>query len=181
MIEIWRDVKDFIGLYQVSNLGRVKRLISYHCKKERILKPRKGKHGYLYVILCKDGKTKTKTIHRLVAEAFLDNPNNLPEVNHLSEDKTDNRVENLCWSSKIDNINYGTGIERSTKGRINHWNISKTVLQFNLDGTFLQEFPSTMEVKRQLGFNESHISRCCLGKQKTSNGFIWRYKNDEQE
>lgn len=162
MNEIWKDIKDFIGLYQVSNFGRVK---SLKWGKERILKPRKLKCGYFAVILYKDGVTKSYFIHRLVAQAFLPNPNNLPQVNHKNENKTDNRVENLEWCDQKYNCQYS---------------FAKTILQFDKKGNFITEFPSTMEVYKQLGYGKGNISACCNGKRKSCGGFIWRYKNDEQ-
>lgn len=172
--EIWVPIEGFEELYHVSDYGRVKSLNYNHTKQEHILKPSKTKKdGYLIVNLYKDGKAKIKLVHRLVAEAFIDNPNNLPEVNHINEDKTDNRVQNLCWISPIDNINYGTCIKRRAKARY------KKVIQYDLDGNFIQEWESATEVQRQLGFYKSGICFCCNGKCKTAYGFKWRYKNDE--
>lgn len=170
--EIWKDIAGYDGVYQVSNMGRVKSF----CKgKEKILKPKKDKYGYLMVGLYKDEKQYWKKIHRIVAEAFLDNPNNLPCVNHLSEDKTDNRVENLCWVDHKTNINYGTRNKRVSKA------LSKSVLQYSLDGTFVNEWQSTHEVERQLGFANQHISKCCNGKRKTCGGYKWYYKQTENK
>lgn len=165
MNEIWKDIKDFIGLYQVSNCGRVKRLIGYQCKNERILKPRKHKCGYFAVILYKDGVTKSYSIHRLVAQAFLPNPNNLPQVNHKNENKTDNRVENLEWCDQKYNCQYS---------------FAKTILQFDKQGNFIKEWSSMIEVEKQLGYGKGNISNCCLGKLKSAYGYIWKYKNEEQ-
>lgn len=103
--EQWRNVVGYNGNYQVSNYGRIKR-------NEHILKPDYNSSGYLRVGLRRNGKTKKELIHRLVAEVFLDNPFNLPVVNHINEDKEDNRVSNLQWSSIKDNLNYGTLQER---------------------------------------------------------------------
>lgn len=100
MMEIWKEIDDYNGDYLVSNLGRVK---SLKYGKERILKPQKQKTGYLTINLCKNGKMKTSRINRLVAEAFLPNPKNLPEVDHINSDKMDNRVENLQWISRVEN------------------------------------------------------------------------------
>lgn len=109
--EQWRNIVGYNGNYQVSNYGRIKR-------NEHILKPDYNSSGYLRVGLRKDGKTKKELIHRLVAEAFLDNPSNLPVVNHINEDKEDNRVSNLQWSSVKDNLNYGTLQERKAQSLI---------------------------------------------------------------
>ena len=181
-MEIWRDIKGYEGLYQVSNLGRVKSLGNgcSNASKERILKPfidnREGK-GYLRVTLCKNGKTKRFQVHRLVAEAFIPNPNNLPFINHKSEIKSQNNVENLEWCDQKYNNSFGTRIERIVKANINHPNKSKPVLQYDLEGNFIKEWESTMEIDRQLGFAHTNISKCCKGKYKQAYGYIWRYKN----
>ena len=118
--EIWKDIKGYEGKYMVSNLGRFKSLNYRRTGKEKILEGYPDKDGYLYVQLWKDGKGKNCRINRLVAQAFLENPQNLPEVNHKDEDKTNNRVENLEWCTTQYNIKYGTGIKRRAeklKGR----------------------------------------------------------------
>lgn len=175
-IEIWKDIKDYEGLYQVSNWGRVKSLGNGGTHKtSRILKSEKNTRGYLQVQLSKNGKRKWFFIHRLVAEVFLENPENLPQVNHIDEDKTNNRVENLEWCEHKYNMNYGTRNERISKTKINGKK-SKKVLQFTLDGEFIREWPSTKEIERQLGFDNSAVCRCCNGKQKSAYGFRWCYK-----
>lgn len=178
-MEIWKDIDGYEGDYMVSNWGNVKsleRLDSLgHLRKERILKPLKNTKGYLFVVLCKDGKMKTFKAHRLVAEAFLDNPDNLPQVNHKNEIKDDNRVENLEWCSAKYNTNYGTCQQRRAEKRRNDKR-SKTVYQYTLDGKFIAEYPSTQEVERQTGYANQHISACCNGKRKTSYGYIWCYR-----
>ena len=109
--EIWKDIKGFEGHYQVSNFGRVK---SIKFRKERILKPANNGCGYLYVNLSKNGKYNIYLIHRLVALIFISNPNNLPEINHRDEDKTNNKVENLEWCDRKYNMNYGTRTQRQS-------------------------------------------------------------------
>ena len=167
-MEIWRNIKDYPD-YQVSNMGRVKSLNYNRTGKEKILKNIKNNFGYLYVRLCKDGKQKNYTIHRLVATAFIDNPNNYPIINHINEDKTDNRVENLEWCTQQYNINFGTSIERAAKNR------SIPVLQFTKEGELVRKWESATQVERELGYNLSHISECCKGKRKTCGGYKWRY------
>ena len=108
MKEIWKDIKGYEGIYQVSNFGRIK---SSYTK--RILKGGKNKAGYLLVGLYKQGVLSRKSIHRLVAEAFIPNPDNKPEVNHIDENKTNNMVSNLEWMTAKENINHGTRNERS--------------------------------------------------------------------
>ena len=162
--EIWKDIFGYEGLYQVSNLGRVR---SLKFGKERILSIRRSKFGYLLVNLCKNSDMKTFRVHRLVGQSFIPNPNNLPEINHKNEDKTNNRVENLEWCDRKYNINYGT---RTVK-------CSKPVLQFTKDGEFVREWKSTMDVQRNLGFDNTSISSCCTGRYKSAYGFIWKYKD----
>lgn len=176
-MEHWNEIEGF-PYYQVSNFGKVK---SLKFGKERILKPSKMPNGYLHVCLFKDGKPNWRLIHRLVAEAFIPNPNSLPCVNHKDENKKNNHVENLEWCDVKYNTNYGTRNERVAKAETNHPQKSKAVLQLSLDGTFVKEWPSAMEIQRQLGFRCGNISHCCLGgRYKTAYGFIWKYKNDEQ-
>lgn len=123
MIEEWRDIEGYEGLYQVSNLGRVKSLARTaidrrgipHYVNERILKQAFDKDGYCLVGLHKDRKIKSGKVHRLVASAFIDNPHNLPEVNHKDENKSNNNVENLEWCTPKYNINYGTCLDRIAK------------------------------------------------------------------
>ena len=165
--EVFVDVLGYEGLYQVSNQGRV-----YSLKSGKFLKPQKDKYGYLYVNLYKDKKMKHYLTHRLVASAFIENPLQLTDVNHISEDKTDNRVENLEWMSHKDNINYGTAIERRVEKR------SKPIIQLTKDGKIVNEFPSLVEASRQTRINLGNISQCCRGNKKYSHAgnFLWKYK-----
>ena len=160
MDEIWKDKKDYEGHYQVSNFGRV---TSIKFGKEILLK-QKIKGGYCSVNLSKNGIIKTYYVHRLVAEAFIPNPNNYKEVNHKDECKTNNVVTNLEWCDRKYNQNYGTRTEKC----------SKKVYQYTLDGQFVKEWASTMECGRN-GYIQQAISACCNGKQKDHKGFIWSY------
>lgn len=160
MIEEWRDVVGYEGLYEVSDWGRVRR-------NGKILRPAKIKNGYLLVSLYKNGIVRRVYIHRLVASAFIPNPQNLPEVNHRDENKTNNAVSNLEWCTHDYNMNYGTIYER----------LSKPVLQYDRQGNFIREWPSVSKVEEELGIGNSHISGCCLGKRKSAGGFVWRHKN----
>ena len=166
MKEIWKDIKDYEGHYQVSNLSRVK---SIKFGKERILKPVTDRHGYLIVGLWKNNKQKTYKVHRLVAEAFLPNTDNLTQINHKDENKSNNNVNNLEWCDCKYNNTYGTRIERISKRR------SKTVLQYDLEGNFIREWKSSAECGRN-GFNQGHVAACCQGKLKKHKDSIWRYK-----
>ena len=172
--EIWKDISGYPN-YQVSNLGRVKSLGNDKNRKEKILKSSKEGWGYLQVLLSKDGKSKYFKVHRLVASAFLDNSNNLPEVNHKDEDKTNNRVENLEYCDRTYNNNYGSRNERTAIAN------SKPVLQFTKQGEFIKKWKSTREVERELGFNHSNIAQCCQGKLKSSNGYEWKYLEEKEK
>ena len=172
-MEQWKAIAGYDGQYEVSDLGRIK---SLKYAKEKILKPRKNLGGYLQVILHKDGNSKTITVHRLVATAFISNPGNLETVNHKDEVKTNNAVSNLEWMSREDNNNYGTRNKRVSEARLNHPAFSNQVQMFNKQtGELLATFPSLMEAKRVTGIDKSHISACCLGKLKSAGGYIWKY------
>ena len=167
--EIWRDIDGYEGYYQVRDQGRVKSLERKGRKSERILKPSFNGFGYLLVKLCASGKTKNVTVHRLVCEAFHDNPDSKPDVNHINENKTDNRACNLEWSTRKENINHGTHNERSGKTR------SKPVGQYTRDGELVKIWQSTKEVQRKTGFSQGNISKVANGKYKQAYGFVWKY------
>ena len=181
MNENWKPVKGFEEFYEVSSLGRVRSLcfLGYRRKAPKILKPCKDRGGYLMVNLCKNGKLITKKVHRLVAEAFLPNPLNLPQINHRNELKDDNRLENLEWCTAKYNANFGTRNERVAKAmkgkHVNRPDQSKRVLQFDLEGNLVRTWPSLMEVSRQTGWSCGGISMACLGEHKTAYHYIWRY------
>ena len=165
----WRDIEGYEGLYQVSNEGRVKN------SKGKILKGEKSCWGYLRVGLWKDGKQAHKQIHRLVAEAFIPNPQNLPQVNHKDENKQNNSVDNLEWCDRKYNINYGTGVQRSAKKRRNDPKQSKRVDQIDPQtGEVVRQWKSTAECGRN-GFDQRNVSKCARGKLKTHKGYAWKY------
>lgn len=178
MQEIWKDVKGYEGKYQISNFGNVKSLNYNNMKKEKLLSFWKSK--YLYVNLYKNNKGKSFQVHRLVAEAFIPNPDNLPEVNHKDEDKLNNNVSNLEWCTTKYNCNYGTRNSRlynKTSFRKGHKPKScKEVEKYSLDGVLLDTYPSIQEAGRKNNFSASSIYRCCEGKIKCRN-YIWKYAN----
>ena len=188
--EIWKtavyDDEIYEGLYKVSNLGRILSLNYRNTGKAELMNPFDNGRGYLQVLLYKNGKRKTCKVHRLVAETFLENPENLPEVNHKDENKKNNFVflnedgsvdkkrSNLEWKNHKDNINHGTRNERAAKANTNG-KLSKKVLQLSLTGELICEYPSIRECGRN-GFDHGAVCRCCNGKQKTHKGFRFMYK-----
>ena len=176
-MEIWKDIADYEGLYQVSNLGKVKSLNYNKSRKEKILKPQSDKKGYLMVKLCKEGKRKTCKVHRLVAKAFVPNPENKPQVNHKDEDKTNNKVENLEWMTARENSNHGTRTERMAKSQTNNKKQSKPIYGINIKTNEKIEFSSTREAGRN-GFDASAIVKCLKGRRKTHKGYKWFYKEE---
>lgn len=175
--EIWKSVV-YDGVlyenYQVSNFGRVKSLNYRRTGKERVMTPVENKNGYFRVGLWKNGEYKKCLVHRLVAFAFLSNPDNLSEINHIDEDKTNNRVENLEWCDREYNNNYGTHNQRIAE-KMTNGKLSKIVLQLTLTGELIREWPSTNECGRN-GFHQGAVAACCRGERKTHKGFVWRYK-----
>ena len=182
MTEYWKPVEGFEGLYMVSNMGRVK---SLKYNREKILKPGKDTNDYLFVKLYKNEKIKQCLIHRLVINAFMGQPLNEEYyfVNHIDEDKSNNKLENLQYCTHKYNCNYGTRNERATKSITNNIKKSKTVIGINKINGYIVEYPSTREVERCLGISESSISRCCNGKQKSAGNYRWFYanKNDKED
>lgn len=194
--EEWVDVHNYEGLYQVSNLGRVKRLPV----KQRVI--RRGSEyfrnipggiikgslstgpngGYVKVRLSKDGQGRDFGVHRLVASAFLTNPRQYEEVNHKNEVKDDNRVDNLEWCDRKYNVNYGTRKERI----YNHPNFikmaretgkrrRKPVKATDINSGEITYYESTMDVQRKLGIGNASVSRVCLGKRKQASGYKFEY------
>ena len=168
--EIWKDIAGYEGKYMVSSLGRVKSLNYRHTGREQMLEPGKNSRGYLTVALCKNGKQKTRCVHRLVAQAFIPNPGNLPDVNHKDENKENNRVYNLEWCDRKYNINYGTHNERMAKNMTGPKK-AKPVLCVETGVVY----PSAMEAERQTEAHNTHIISCCCGKRKTTGGYHWKY------
>ena len=174
------------GLYEVSNLGRIKKInrkvknqyINRDKKINIILKGSKNQKGYLIIKLTKDKSIKTVGIHRLIAETFIPNPNNLPQVNHIDENKENNKVNNLEWCTAEYNNNYGTKKERL---RVNHnpiiyESVKKQIIQYDKNMNKIEEFVSITSASKKYKINIGDISSCCRYKRKTAGGFIWRYK-----
>lgn len=167
MEEIWKDVEGYEGLYQVSNLGNVRSLNYNHRGIVKNLRLSEMGRGYLLVELSAGGKGRTFLVHRLVASAFIPNPNNHPEVNHKDENKHHNNVNNLEWCTRAYNDAYGTGRVRHAKL------ISKPVEQMK-DGVVVKRWLSATEASR-CGYSRTRVSECCNGRQQTHKGYEWRY------
>ena len=133
------------------------------------------KKGYKRFRLSKENKTKKIFGHQLVAKAFLPNPNNYPMINHKDECKTNNCVTNLEWCTQQQNHDYGTRNERTGYSQMNKQG-SKVLLQYDLQGNFIKEFPSVNEASRELGKSQANISRCANGFKNQAYGFIWKFK-----
>ena len=168
MNEEWRDIKGYEGLYQVSNLGRVRSLNYNKTRQIKELSYAK-RRGYLGVTLYKNGKPKTFTVHRLVARMFIPNPNNYPQVNHKDENKSNNDVKNLEWCTNEYNHNYGTRNERVGKS------LSKKVICI----TTGEIFNSMREACRKYNISSGSMTECCQGKRKTAGGYKWEYFKEE--
>ncbi|MFB4347725.1 NUMOD4 domain-containing protein [Bacillus sp. BR_7] len=187
-LEVWKDIEDYEGKYQVSSLGRVKSL-------DRIVR-RSGNHeriqygkilklilnsviGHLQVGLYIEGKVKKCNVHKLVAETFINNPGNKPEVNHIDENKTNNTVINLEWCTRKENENHGTKKLRKTKNTDYEFirlKKSKVVIQYDISGKLIKEWKSIAGINKQLGYSKENISGCCNGKLEKAYGYVWKFK-----
>ena len=183
--EIWKDIEGYEGLYQVSNMGNVKSLertvwcgLNGGCYKtvpEKIMKGVGDGHGYLQVGLYRDGKRKKCRINRLVAQAFLPNPDNLPEVNHKDEDKTNNCAENLEYCSRSYNMTYNGRAKKVGKKN------SKPIFSIDKESGLIMWWESAREAERYTGINKGNICSCLKGKLKSAGGHIWFYADDDNE
>lgn len=181
--EEWKDIKDFENLYQVSNYGRVKSLVKISKINGRvyptiIMTCHTNTKKYLEVELCKNGKPHRFRIHRLVAETFIPNPENKPQVNHEDTNKQNNRVDNLSWNTNSENQIHAFKNGLNHRGRYGDSPKAKSVQQFDLDGNFIREWDSIIRIKNEKGYSDSFISCCCKGKYKTAYGYKWKYKED---
>lgn len=179
--EEWKDIQNYEGMYQVSNLGNIKSVDRIDSKngqrKGKMLKPYTAHNGYLKVTLCKESKTKHFAVHRLVAETFISNPNNYPYVNHKDEIKINNKADNLEWCTAEYNVNYGTRNERMAKSiNCEEWSkkSKRKVNQYTLDGVFIKTWDSLKEAGEHYNISPTSISKACNGHYKQSNGFTWK-------
>lgn len=154
MQEIWKDVEEYPN-YKISNLGRV-----YSIKNDIMLKQRLDKDGYPCVTLSHKGKTKYFFVHRLVAKSFLKNPNNLPTINHIDENKTNNCVNNLEYMTHKDNVRYSQ---------------AKKVYQYDKSFNLVKIWDSVMDIERTINIPNQSISACCRKECKSIRGYVWSY------
>jgi hypothetical protein len=182
MQEVWKPVAGYEGVYEVSNHGRVRSLDGFDWMgrrvKGKLRKTKKNNRDYVQMSLSKDGTIKYYLMHRLVAEAFVENPDKLPQVNHKDENKNNNCADNLEWCTNIYNRHYGTGLERAIKNhdyeQIAHKNM-RDLKQMTPDGELVALWHGVMTAYRATGIHESGIRNCCYGKAKTAGGYKWAY------
>lgn len=172
--EVWKDIPEYEGLYQVSNLGRVKSLPK-HYHQEMILKNKLTKDGYHETTLYKNNKSKCIRTHRLVAIAFIPNPNNKPQINHIDGNKLNNNVNNLEWCTNRENIDHSlkTGLQNH-KGKNNPK--AKSVLQYDLQGNLINRYDTLREATQMTGVLENKISMVCNHHSKTAGGYVWKFE-----
>lgn len=172
----WKEIKGYEGKYIVSNYGEIVSLPRYkqnHNKKQYvqpkdILKYINNKNGYTYVFLCNNSKYKNIRLHKIVATAFIPNPKNLPQINHIDGNKQNNRVDNLEWCTASENIKHAYKM-----GLVKNNNKIK-VKQYNIKGELVNSFNSISEASNKTGVSAGAISMCINNKRKTANKFIWK-------
>lgn len=196
MEEVWKDIKGYEGLYQVSSLGRIKSLDRYIERKDgtvyfwkgKIMSPAISNTGYLVTSIYKNKKKKQVQIHRLVAEAFIPNPNNRPEVNHINGKRNDARIDNLEWVNRSENQLHafrvlGRGYVLPTKEQMQKKvdKKGKKIIQYEIKVIISEKarYKSIREAERQTGVVRTSISRCCKHIQEKAGKYIFRFEDDE--
>ena len=190
-MEIWKDIPEYEGLYQVSNLGNIKSLdiminckgakgIDSHLRKGRILKQNIGTTGYYSVNLSKNGKTRYIRVHTILAKVFIPNPNDYPCINHIDGNKLNNNLDNLEWCTYSHNNSEAYRIGLKTNKYAGKYGkeaqFSKPLLQYSLEDEFIREWENANQVKRELGYCAENIRNVCNGRRKQANGYKWKYK-----
>ena len=168
--EEWCDIAGYEGKYQVSNKGNVRTFQKYRC----MLLKQKNTQGYMSVVLWNNNKRKDVKVHRIVAEAFIPNPNNYPVINHKDENPSNNCVDNLEWCTQQYNVTYGSAIQK----RIRSNSKVKPVVMLNIDGVVEMEFESSADAARYVGGNSSNVWAVCNKRAKTYKGKVFVYKDD---
>lgn len=182
-VEEWRPVVGYEGLYEVSNFGNVRsldRLVKSKGESKRlapskVLKQHTDKDGYRRVGLHYEDKQITVGVHRLVAQAFIDNLENLPAIDHIDGVRDNNFVGNLRWCSIMQNNSTELAKQRKSLAAYKRIDNKKKIIQHSISGDVIKVFNSSMEIQRELGYKRAAISRCCKGKQKTSYGYKWSF------
>ena len=179
MKEIWKDIPNYEGFYQISNLGNVRsvdRIVNAGIKnnnkvvkKGKILNPVKDKDGYLKVSLSKNNIRKNYFVHRLVGKVFISNNKNLKQINHKDENKENNCVSNLEWCDNKYNQNYGTRKMRIAKS------LSKPIIQYDLKGNYIKKWESATKAEENLNICRANIWKCCVGERNHAGGYKWQY------
>ena len=195
MIEIWKPIKNYEGYYEISNLGRVKSVERYvkqgnfirHVK-ESIKNEYIGPYGYPCVTLCKDRKSRCVCIHIILAHAFIPNPENKTQVDHINTDRTDYRLENLRWVTPKENSNNELTLQHCKENTYSRESLRKrletrksrktltspkTIFQYSKEGTFIKEFYSFLDAERELGINNNSIRRALDDNTKSAGGYLW--------
>lgn len=175
MVEVWKTIEGFEGLYEVSNTSKI-RSVDHFVKcnsgkrliKGKELKPCDRGNGYMFVTLGKDGKQYNMSLHRAVAQAFIPNPENLPEINHKDENPANNLLDNLEWCDRTYNNNYGTRTLRASISK------NKKVCQIK-NNIIVKIWDSFTSINKENGWSIGNISSCCNGKRKRAYGYEWRY------
>lgn len=186
--EVWQDVLYYENLYQISNYSRIKSLSKFKSRKEFILKPYKDKYGRYCVSLYKNSKRKHYFVHRLVAQAFIPNVENKPEVNHINpitKELCDNRICNLEWVTSKENSQWCVkcgNMYQPTLGKFgkNH-HASKPIIQLDLDGSFVNRWENAREIQKIIGIDYRYVSRCCTHKCKTAHNYIFMFEEEYYE
>jgi hypothetical protein len=171
--EEWRDIKGYEGRYQVSNLGEIKSLKYAQMDLQRILKPHITARGYYSICLCNNGTSEVTTVHRVVAKTFIDNPLNLPQVNHKDGNKLNNRVDNLEWVTARQNTEHAWKNELKKGGKYLY--NTQSVYQFDLNMNFIRKYDTQSEAEEITGIKQGDISKCCNKKRNKAGGFIWLF------
>ena len=183
MKEIWKDIAEYKGLYQISNLGNVKSLNYNHTKKPKLLTLKHHHSGYVMVVLCNDYGNKNCNIHTLVARAFIPNPENKPYVNHIDGNKANNCVSNLEWVTAKENTSHAIKnnlrLDSNMRGRMgNNSPLKKSVLQCDLVGNVVNKWECISAAARHFNCSPSAIINCCAGRIKSCKGYVWKYEGE---
>jgi hypothetical protein len=181
MEEIWKDIENYEGFYQVSNHGRIRSTIYKNqygeFKRIKQLKLRKSLNGYMTVGLVKDRTVCQNTVHRLVAQAFIPNQLNKPHINHIDCNKLNNKANNLEWCTRSENMQHASknGLLKFNYG-CDHYK-SRKIIQYDMNNNKIKEWECIADASKELGLSQSNICQCCLGKNnhKSVGKFIWRY------